>query len=117
MGRYPNQFPAPGFYQEEVFPAPASTLVTGVPVFLGFTAQGLVNTPQLLTLGTQFQALFGAPLANSYLAYAVQGFFENGGSVCYVVRLDDTGLAEPSLREGLESLVALENFDLICAPD
>lgn len=117
MGRYPNQYPAPGFYQEEVFPAPTSTLVTGVSVFLGYAAQGPVNTPQRLTLGPQFEALFGAPLTASYLAYAVQGFFENGGSMCYVVRLAEAELAEPALRAGLESLVALENFDLICAPD
>lgn len=117
MARYPNQYPAPGFYREEVFPAPAPILLTSVPVFLGFAAQGPVNTPQLLTLGPQFQALFGAPLAASYLAYAVQGFFENGGSLCYVVRLAEAELAEPALRRGLEALVALENFDLICAPD
>jgi uncharacterized protein len=65
-------------------PAPAAVLVTS---FADFTRQ------------------FGAPLPlpdpnnNAYLAYAVKGFFDNGGSICYISRVVATtqaGAANPA---------------------
>jgi hypothetical protein len=75
------------------------------------------NTPQMLTLWPQFEEKFGAPLSDGYLAYAVRGFFENDGQLCYVVHLDDTILPELALREGLDAIALLDNIDLVCAPD
>lgn len=107
----------PGVYREDVFLAPAAELRTGVPAFLGLAETGAVNTPHELTLWPQFGEEFGAPLSDGYLAYAVRGFFENGGQLCYVVRLDDALPPEESLREGLEVLAPLDTVDLVCAPD
>ncbi len=114
---------APGVYRQDVLPGPAVAFETGVPAFLGFVTQephdgqGKPIRPQTLALPTDFERLFGAPLADGYLAAAVRGFFDNGGQSCYVMALD--GAAEPliALRAGLEPLVAVEGIDLICAPD
>jgi phage tail sheath protein FI len=107
----------PGVYREDIFLVPPAELRTGVPAFLGYAQQGQVNTPQMLALSSEFGKYFGAPLPDSYLAYAVNGFFENGGSQCYVVRLDDAGDAVAALCNGLAALAPLETIDLICAPD
>lgn len=109
---------APGVYHQDVFPAPEPTFLTGIPVFLGRTEKGAVNAPVMLALWPQFTAAFGAPLADGALARAVRGFFENGGLMCYVLRLDET-ISSPlnSLRAGLNAVSAMESIDLVCAPD
>lgn len=111
------KYQTPGVYREEVLLAPAAELRTGVPAFLGLTEKGAINTPQMLTLWTQFEEQFGARLSDGYLPYAVRGFFEHGGDLCYVVRLDDTLDAKKALSDGLDALVPLDTIDLVCAPD
>jgi uncharacterized protein len=115
-----TQQSAPGIYPQEVFPPPPPTLLTGVPAFLGYASTGPVGQPQPLTLWPQFAAQFGDSVAGGFLAYAVRGFFENGGLLCYVVRLDgpdDTPPTEKALLDGLAALQAVDAVDLICAPD
>lgn len=107
----------PGVYKEDVFPTPAAGLQTGVPAILGFATQGQVNTPEPLTLWSQFSQRFGAPLANGYLGSAVRGFFENGGELCFVVRLDDAADPLTAHQDGLAKVAALQAIDLVCAPD
>ncbi|NEO60142.1 MAG: phage tail sheath family protein [Moorea sp. SIO4G2] len=113
----------PGVYREEIFPKPAPGLFTGVPVFLGFAETGPINSPQSLTLWSQFTETFGQPLADGYLAYAVRGFFENGGSLCLVVRLEDTVSITEALggpgddSGGLGAIASLNEIDLVCVPD
>lgn len=109
-----SEVQTPGVYREEVFPTPPPVLLTGVPAFLGYVSKGEANKPILLTLWDQFAENFGAPLSDGYLAYAVRGFFENGGSPCYVVPLDDSAIA---LTNGLEAIAPLNSLDLVCAPD
>jgi phage tail sheath protein FI len=46
----------------------------------------------------------------------VRGFFENGGLLCYVLRLDEPTSVR-ALRNGLAALEALDDVDLVCAPD
>src|SRR3954447_17244993 len=75
-------YQAPGVYRQDVFPPPAPGLLTGGPAFLGYAADGLPRPPQPLTLWPQFQAQFGAPRPDGFLASAVRGFFENGGPLC-----------------------------------
>lgn len=112
---------APGVYLEDVFPPPGQALLTGVPAFLGYaeaTATAPVNEPQPLTLWPQFEAHFGPAPAGGFLGYAVRGFFENGGGLCYAVRLDDTAAAPlDALRLGLTALRTVDAVDLVCAPD
>jgi uncharacterized protein len=107
----------PGVYLEEIFLTPKPELMTGVPAFLGLAADGLFETPQLLTLWPQFEQNFGSLLSTSegYLAYAVRGFFENGGQLCYVIRIQEA--TSTALEAGLDAIAASDSIDLICAPD
>jgi uncharacterized protein len=111
-------YQAPGVYRQDVFPPPPPILLTGVPVFLGYThaAPELVNVPQRLTLWPQLEALLGPP-ADGYLADAVRGFFENNGVLCYVVPLEDAGSPVAELQAGLAAAADLDAVDLVCAPD
>jgi len=124
----------PGVYKETLLPAQATELRTGVPAFLGLTTREPAGGgPQLLTLPGQFATHFGKAPTDSYLAAAVQGFFENGGRSCYVLRLDperfikaaeaagqtlnpDAAL-ETALAAALAQVAALDAVDLVCAPD
>ncbi|WP_148663034.1 phage tail sheath family protein [Scytonema hofmannii] len=110
-------YKTPGVYQKYIISEPQVILPTGVPAFLGLCEKTeiAVNQPQLLTLWSEFKYFFGEPLLNSYLAYAVRGFFQNGGSLCYVVRIRDANLK--ALSEGLVALAELDTIDLVCAPD
>ena len=112
---------SPGLYKEHIFPQQSVELDTGVPVFLGLCncknvreEKIPVNQPQQLGW-SQFEQFFGKPLSNSYLAYAVRGFFQNGGDKCYVVRLKNR--TRQALEEGLTALKRLNTIDLVCAPD
>jgi phage tail sheath protein FI len=111
-----SQRGAPGIYRQDVFPTPAPSFLTGVPVFLGRAGDGPPE-PRMLTLWPQFEELFGPGLDDGYLADAVRGFFENDGLRCYVLRLDEAGSPADELRHGLEALRGLEDVDLVCAPD
>jgi phage tail sheath protein FI len=121
-------YQAPGVYRQDVFPPPPPSLLTGVPVFLGYADQEPVgepvdlperptNVPLRLTLWPQFEALIGRPTADGYLADAVRGFFQNSGVLCYVVRLEDGGSPLQELQAGLAALDGLDAVDLVCAPD
>jgi phage tail sheath protein FI len=110
-------FQAPGVYRQDVFPPPPAALLTGVPVFLGYAASGPIGQPLPLTMWPRFEQVLGPPRPNGYLGAAVRGFFENGGSLCYVVRLQDAGDPLAELRDGLAAAADLDAADLVCAPD
>ncbi len=78
----------PGVYIEEFAPgAPIEGVGTSTAAFLGPAKNGSLNTPTKITSWDAFLAGFGEePLDGTYLWYAVRGFFENNGKVCYVVR-------------------------------
>jgi len=112
----------PGVYREETFgPARRKRFFTGVPAFLGLTptvprsGPAKRYAPIMLSLWSQFEHHIGKPRRDSFLAYAVRGFFENGGERCYVVPLEDNTLI--SLVKGLEAIEPLNTFDLVCTPD
>ena len=91
-----------------------------MPAFLGISDNGkceniAVNLPQQLTVWTQFEQFFGRTMSNSYLGCAVRGFFQNGGRLCYVVRLQNA--TPEALELGLAALEDLNTIDLVCAPD
>ena len=108
---------SPGVYGAEEVRAPGPALPTGVPVFLGYAARGAPRTAVPLTLWEEFEIRFGEPLATGYLADAVRGFFDNGGTLSYVVRLRDDVEPVGELRSALEALGGLGDADLVCAPD
>jgi len=110
-----KSYKTPGVYLEEIFPAPAPELITGVPAFLGLTEVKDANQAKLLKLWPQFEQFFGQPSSGSYLAHAVRGFFENGGRLCYVVPLQNN--QQEALKQGLAAIEPLDTVDLVCAPD
>ena len=73
-----KSYKTPGVYLEEIFPAPAPELITGVPAFLGLTEVKDANQAKLLKLWPQFEQFFGQPSSGSYLAHAVRGFLKTG---------------------------------------
>lgn len=116
---------APGVSLQAIASLPREGLTTGIPVFIGI-AQGesidpaILGQPQALTLWPQFLRQFGA--ASLFLTQAVQGFFENGGQLCYILLLLGEGELNPSLsveilRQGLQTLESLDGIDLVCVPD
>jgi phage tail sheath protein FI len=83
----PVEYYSPGVYIEEVDRGakPIQGVGTAVAAFVGFTEKAPDNRPHLVTNWTQFTNTFGGFMPDSYLAYAVRGFFDNGGRQCYVV--------------------------------
>jgi phage tail sheath protein FI len=79
----------PGLYFETVDldSGQLNALRTDVAGFLGISAQGPLHLPVRITSWEQFQSTFGSFIAQGFLAYAVNAFFENGGRVCYVTRV------------------------------
>jgi uncharacterized protein len=84
---------APGVYVEEVAGGskPIEGVGTAVAGFIGFAEKGPFNQATLITNWTQFRATFGDFIEGAYLAHSVYGYFNNGGGVCYVVRLGSEG--------------------------
>lgn len=80
---------SPGVYVEEVEAAtrPIEGVGTAVAAFVGLASQGPFNEPILCSNWTQFVSTFGDFVEGAYLHHAVYGFFQNGGSNCFVVRI------------------------------
>src|SRR6188768_1096538 len=87
----------PGVYVEEVPSAnkPIEGVSTSIAAFVGLAPGGPINTPMRISNWTQFAKIFGDPnepdngpfMDGAYLAHSVYGFFQNGGSLCWVVRV------------------------------
>ena len=96
----------PGVYVEEVPSAnkPIEGVGTAVAAFVGLAPGGPVNTPMRISNWTQFAKIFGDTqnrengpfMEGSYLAHSVYGFFQNGGNLCWVVRVgSEEGIPAP----------------------
>lgn len=95
------EYLSPGVYVEEVDrgPKPIEGVGTAMAAFVGFTekaelarevdgelmVENLLNRPQLVTNWTQFVERFGGFVPGVNLPQSVYGYFNNGGSRCYVV--------------------------------
>jgi hypothetical protein len=115
----------PGVYLQ---PQPAQSddlrlVRTDVAGFVGFTERGPLPPPDAtpdvavgaavrLTSWAEFLATFGGFVPFGYLAYAVRGFFDNGGTTCYVVRVAGLKPAAsfPVPREASYPLPGSQNF-------
>ncbi len=67
---------------------------TDIAAFVGIAERGPLLTPVKVESPAQFQSIFGGPMPNAYLAYAVAGFFTNGGSGCWIVRVANPAAAK-----------------------
>ncbi|WP_341890336.1 phage tail sheath subtilisin-like domain-containing protein [Variovorax sp. YR752] len=91
----------PGVYIVEFAPgAPIQGVGTSTAAFIGIAERGPLNEPVKLTSFAAFMAAFGPlPVQGTYLWYAVRGFFENGGQVCYVVRASNGSYQRMTLND------------------
>src|SRR6185436_11278017 len=81
---------SPGVYVEEVDRGskPIEAVGTNTVGFLGESAKGPNNEPVLITNWSQFVKTFGDfKDCSEHLAHGVYGFFNNGGSRCFVVNV------------------------------
>ncbi|MFB6836860.1 phage tail sheath family protein [Streptomyces sp. NPDC056361] len=90
---------SPGVYVEEVASGsrPIEGVGTSVAAFVGLSPTGPLNEPVLVTNWSQYVASFGDFTDGYYLAHSVYGFFNNGGTAAYVVRVGG-GDAEGATR-------------------
>ena len=81
----------------------------------------LLQEPGMFTLWPTVEAELAPLFESGYLGYAVRGFFENGGRLCFVYIIPYGGQSGKTrfeaLDAGLEALDAFDDFDLICVPD
>ena len=87
------EYLTPGVYMEEfeIGARPIEGVSTSTTGFLGMTERGPVIPPRLVTSWDQFLLIYGGHVPDSYLAYAIEGFFGNGGQRCYIGRVVRTG--------------------------
>ncbi len=94
---------APGVYVQEItIPGPIPGVSTSNAAFVGPAASGPLGVPTRLTNPDQFTAIFGdnveAPY-RVYAAHAVNGFFAEGGQLCYFVRVGNGKQASLKLMD------------------
>lgn len=88
----------PGVYVQEIdVLGPIAGVATSIAAFIGPAKAGPTNQPFLVTNWTQFINTFGLPDSKGsqdpyiyappvMMAHAVRGFFDNGGTMCWIVR-------------------------------
>jgi hypothetical protein len=110
-----SQFTYPGVYIQEFAPAaPIEGVGTNTAAFIGVAAKGELDTPTKVTTWDQFRATFGEhPVPGFYLWYAVRGFFDNGGQVCYVVRASNGEYAGIGLDDPANALPNRANLPML----
>ncbi|MFF4489019.1 phage tail sheath family protein [Streptomyces sp. NPDC001544] len=88
---------SPGVYVEEVASGsrPIEGVGTSVAAFVGLAPTGPLNEPTLVTNWSQYVASFGEFTEGYYLAHSVYGFFNNGGTAAYVVRVGGSAEGAP----------------------
>ena len=109
------EYLSPGVYVEEV-PSDARTIEavgTSTAGFIGVAERGPINQATLVTSVGEFRRVFGIPLditRDDYLGYAVEGFFGEGGSRCYVVRIANyTNINDVSTLTATAASLVLNN--------
>jgi phage tail sheath protein FI len=133
------QYLSPGVYVEEVPPLarPIAGVGTSTAGFIGVVADTVTmpllpgrtgpapgdfytvapaGVPQLITSWEEFKQKFGDFQAgNSILAHAIFGFFNNGGTRCWVIRVaTEAGLT--NLDEELAPFDAIDEIAILAAP-
>lgn len=99
-----DKYTSPGVYVESVSSVASvdDSLSTGIGGFIGIAERG-PNIPTLISSWQEYIDTFAfgmdSPfLSNSFLAFAVYGFFQNGGKQCYV---------QKAIRSGTQSMASV----------
>lgn len=99
----------PGVYIEEIErgPRPIEGVPTSTAAFIGETERGATK-PRLVTSYKEFQRWFGGVFGDSkFLPYAVNGFFENGGTRLYIARVVNVAAKTATVTEAPYTLSAV----------
>ena len=98
---------APGVFVEEKSSGnkPIEAVSTSIAAFIGVASMGPIGRATLITSAAEFARVFGGPMQPDatipallpHLAYAVQHFFAERGTTCYVVRTAHYDVANPSV--------------------
>ncbi len=101
----------PGVYITEQVSSshPITGVATSITAFVGYTATGVDNRAETLLSFSDYERLFGGLAADSELSYAVQQFFQNGGSQAYVVRTPRHGAEDAQVVFGGLTFTALSS--------
>src|SRR6185436_7433233 len=118
------EYLSPGVYVEEIDrgPKPIEGAGTAMAVFVGFSEKAhmteivdgevvtrdLFNKPQLVTNWSQYVERFGSFVEGAYMPMSVYGYFQNGGSRCYVLSVKTIPRAQAALlnADGKAGLIA-----------
>lgn len=114
----PGSYLHPGVYIEEVPSGakPIEAVGTATAVFIGYTEQGPMEKPTLISSWSQYDAQFGGILDDEIsvsgaatplgdpMGHAVYAFFQNGGGKAYIVR---SASGSPDASKGGDSDGAL----------
>jgi len=114
----PPTFTYPGVYIEEI-PSGVHTITgvaTSIAAFVGWAAQGPVNEATLVQSWSDFAAQFGGLDSRSYLGYAVNQFFGNGGQQAYIVRLSADGTNGTTAAKAASAEITVMGFDSTVNP-
>jgi phage tail sheath protein FI len=99
----------PGVYIEEV-PSGVRTITgvaTSITAFIGRALRGPEDEPTRVQSFAEFERVFGNLWRDSTMTYAVQQFFQNGGSDALIVRVQNGGSAA--------TLTLATAFDLVAS--
>jgi phage tail sheath protein FI len=117
------EYLSPGVYVEEVDkgPKPIEGVGTAMAVFIGFSEKAsmtdrvdgeiihrdMLNRPVLVTSWGQYVETFGNFVEGAKMPLSVYGYFQNGGSRCYVLSVKSIPRAQAQLinADGKPSLV------------
>ncbi len=133
----PTTYSYPGVYFEEIEPLsrPIAGVSTSTAGFIGVADDATLmpetpkstkdkkdyypiypaNKPKLLTSWEEFRQSFGdVSPGNKYLALAVYGFFNNGGTRCYVARIESVSTNE--IKACLAEFEAIDEISIVAAP-
>lgn len=123
------EYLSPGVYVEEVPGAskPIEAVGTSTAGFIGESKKGPVNQPVFCPNWSTFTKNFGDFADSGHLAHAVYGFFNNGGSRCFVLNVGAGDAGDrparfigadkgPGERTGLHAFEEIEEIKLVIAP-
>ncbi len=99
----------PGVYIQELPSAvhPITGVATSIGAFVGYTARGIDNRAEHIYSFADYERLFGGLASDSELSYAVQQFFNNGGTEAYVVRAPRANAKYAGVKFGPSATVNL----------
>ncbi|MCW2997665.1 MAG: phage tail sheath family protein [Conexibacter sp.] len=88
----PSHTPGVFVFEGPAKSRPIAGVATSVAAFIGLAPAGPVNTPTQVTSWMDFERKFGAGkhgafMPGAFLAHSVFGFFQNGGSLAWIVRI------------------------------